>query len=133
MSKTSKQEQVQNIDPQLREEADITTDAARMLAAIGYTPYTGNTIAAPTEGQKAAWGMSDAAASAFGMEGGLSGGVPEGTEGAYGIMGYSPETVMREESPISDDVQSALDAFYKQAGTQSTDQGPLSPSGGGKK
>lgn len=79
------------------------------VAAIGYTPYSGPTVAGFTPMQRAAMGNTNAAASAFGMESGndlmnrgvagqargeqvdpLTGMTQKPTSYAGGIMGYSP-------------------------------------------
>jgi hypothetical protein len=133
MSKTSKQEQVQEIDPQIRSESEALTSLARTVAGLGYQPYRGNTVADFTPAQKAAFAGTDAASAAFGMPTGAAAGGPTGaTEGAYGIMGFSPQTVVEKSQPDYANLTQRLQAIFNQAATPAPTRAPHR-TGGGKK
>lgn len=135
MSKTSKQTSTSAIDPQMRAESEALTSLGRSIAGMGYNPFTGNTQADFTPAQRAAFQGIDAASSAFGMPGGASTGGPTGaTEGAYGIMGFSPESAMRAEQGDGsiDQLTQMVNRVFAQAATETPKQKQLS-GGGGKK
>lgn len=117
MGKTSKQTTTQQIDPQIRDEIIKNVNAARELAGGGFVPFVGNTIADFSPAQRASFEGTDALAAAFGLPGGAAAGGPSGaTAGAYGIEGFSPETVMQAESPLPEDYQETLRRFYELMG-----------------
>ncbi len=62
---------------------------ADKISNIGYTPYYGPDVAAFTPMQDAAFQNTQNAATAFGMESGAGQYMPEATEFAGGVMGYS--------------------------------------------
>ncbi len=118
MGKTSKTKVENKPDPRLAAESGKAFDLVRAIADIGYQPFTGNLFADFTEGQKAAFANADSGASAFGMDAGLVGGGPQGaTEGAYGISGFSPQTVMEAEQPNWKELTDAIQGFFTQAGS----------------
>lgn len=133
MSKTSKQTQTQQIDPQIRAESEALTSLARRVAGMGYNPYQGNTVADFTPGQRAAFTAADQAASAFGMPTGASTGGPTGsTEGAYGIRGFSPQQTLEAQQKNLPELTRKINAIFEQASRETPKQAPLG-GGGGKK
>ena len=62
---------------------------ADKISNIGYTPYYGPDLAAFTPMQDAAFHNTQDAATAFGMNSGAGQYMPEATEFAGGVMGYS--------------------------------------------
>jgi len=62
---------------------------ADKISNIGYTPYYGPDLAAFTPMQDAAFQNTQNAATAFGMESGAGQYMPEATEFAGGVRGYS--------------------------------------------
>lgn len=69
MGKSRTSEQVQNINPQLENEANNLFRMARQIAEQGYNPYQGDTIAGFNENHVAANQSLTDALTAFGMQG----------------------------------------------------------------
>lgn len=107
------------LDPAIKKAAMENLDVADEVAALGYTPYTGNTVAAFSPQQMAAMKGVDQAASAFGMPSAVnwqqSGGrmsepnkmsskdiytaltgLPPPTTDAAGVRGYSALPIYNE-------------------------------------
>jgi hypothetical protein len=102
-----------------------------MLAGLGYQPYQGNDVADFTPQQKAAMGMADTAAGAFGFDQAGYGGPTGATVGPNGIPGFSTFDVMKEQQPNYNELQSFLDKFAQQASR--APKVAKKKSGGGKK
>lgn len=104
------------IDPEMRQEAKQLLDIGRLVASLGYNPQQGPTIAAFTPMQEAAFSNTNAAASAFGMQGGANPLTGVNTQtSASGIRGYSGyDDFMREKSNLPPEVlQQINDIFTK--------------------
>ena len=96
------------LPPEIEEAAIANLRVADEVAAMGYTPYTGPTVAGPTPGMQNAMMGQNQAAQAFGMpntntagmsqEQAMSAltGMPAPTQYAGGFQGYSPIELYRQ-------------------------------------
>lgn len=102
------------IDPEMRREASSLLDVGRLVASLGYNPQQGPTIAAFTPMQEAAFANTNAAASAFGMQGGANPLTGVNTQtSASGIRGYSGyEDFMREKSNLPPEVLQQINDVF---------------------
>lgn len=135
LSKTSKQESAQQIDPMLRDEAIRNNNLIRALAAMGFNPYVGNTIAGFTDATQAAANMADSFASAFGFDGGAGADVSalRGTDDGSGISGFSPfEGMKAAMGKEYDTFEKQLNKWFKKASQNTPYQDQPSVSGGKK-
>lgn len=132
MSKTSTKESSNQIDQNLANETQALMSLARKLASLGDQRYKGVSIAAHTPQQTAAMAAPSQAAAAFGMDAPGVTAPSRAEQGAYGIMGYSPETAMKQSGHPVGQTVNALKSFFKQAGTE-LPKVPTFQDSGGKK
>ena len=121
MGKTSTQETTQEIDKDLRREAEQSYSLAHMISGLGYNPYQGLDVAARSPKELAADEAANTAASAFGM----------GTRQPLatpppmiqdGIAGYSTQQ-MAQAQPGYADLQAKIAEIFQ--------RGANDPMGGG--
>ena len=124
------------VDPTMRKEASNLIDLFKYLASQGRPINTEPTVAAFTPKQNAAFGMGDAAASAFGFAPAAGAAMPDTVTSATGIEGYAPgrEAQGMLDSAGSSGFTSALENFYSRFGKTFKDKKPKAKDvGGGKK
>jgi hypothetical protein len=95
---------------------------ADKLSNIGYVPYYGPDVAAFSPMQQAAFQGTQNAASAFGMDAGAGQYMPQATQFASGVQGYS-------SAPLFEQAQQNL-AMYRPSQSQYMDSFFMNPQSG---
>ena len=112
MGKTRESKQTQEINPEVEKNSQANMGLARLIASLGYKPYTGNDIADFTPMQKTAMEAGNTAADAFGMPTAEYGGPTGAVDG-----GFSSHDVMKKAmGPEYDSLLAWLNNFAQQAG-----------------
>lgn len=134
IGKTSEQETVQTVDPQLARETHGLLNLFRLIGSAGYQPNRGVTMAGFTPKQEATFDMGDAAASAFGFDVPDRSPMPATTTSAMGIEGYRPaieyDANVRALPP---QYRAIMRQFLNQFGVQTPYEQYEGDGGGGKK
>lgn len=136
MSKTSKQTNQQQVDPQLAGESASLVTALRGLLAGGPRPMDkGADIAAFTPTQKAAMRNTNKGLQAFGMQTAAPNeGMPKAmVDPATGVKGYSTgKAAQKRVNDLPQKYQTMIQKFYKGMGKEASPVSQKSPSGGKK-
>ncbi len=80
----------------IQDAAKSNLGLADKISNIGYTPYYGPDVASFSPMQDAAFKNTQGAASAFGMDSGAGSYMPEATEFAGGVKGYSSAPIFEQ-------------------------------------